>query len=78
MQSRPNPEEKAKNYKINEVVANPSPSLIVVVDDVLTTGCHFKAMKIILSRRFPGVKIIGLFVARRVLDVADPNDFDII
>ena len=78
MQSRQNPEEKARNYKINEVVANPSPSLIAVVDDVLTTGCHFKAIKIILSRRFPGVKIIGLFIARRVPDSVSPSNFDII
>jgi len=54
-------------YAINEEVAVPSPSSIAVVDDVLTTGAHFRAMHTILTTRFPDVEVIGCFVARRVL-----------
>jgi hypothetical protein len=39
---------------------------IVVFDDLLSGGSHFAAMKIGLSRLFPGVRISGVFLARRV------------
>jgi predicted amidophosphoribosyltransferase len=42
------------------------PSSVAIVDDVLTTGAHFKAMKRILMERFPEARIVGLFLARRV------------
>jgi hypothetical protein len=39
------PAERAEYYTINEDVAKPEPETIVLVDDVLTTECHFKAME---------------------------------
>lgn len=42
------------------------PGLIVVVDDVVTTGAHFLAAKNRLGQHFPGVPFVGLAVARRV------------
>ena len=39
---------------------------IVLVDDLLTTGSHFKACKNLLLQRFPSTMVIGIFVARRV------------
>jgi hypothetical protein len=44
------------------------PIQFAVVDDVLTTGAHFKAMKMTLEDAFPGVPLVGLFLARRVPD----------
>ena len=41
-------------------------SAILLVDDVLTTGSHFKACQRLLEERFPDSKVWGLFVARRV------------
>ncbi len=66
-------------YKINEDLAEPTPRAIGVLDDVLTAGTHFRAMKIVLSHRFPGVPITGLFVARRVFPPAalDLEDVEI-
>jgi hypothetical protein len=64
-------------YEINETVAAPAPTSIGILDDVLTAGTHFKAMQHVLSARFPGVPIIGLFIARRVFPpdhVADAFD----
>lgn len=52
-------------YRINEDLADPAPQRILVVDDVLTTGSHFVAMKTVLHRRYPGAWIGGLFIARR-------------
>lgn len=39
---------------------------IVVVDDVLNSGKHFRVALDILSSRFPSAKIIGVFIARCV------------
>jgi hypothetical protein len=52
-------------YMIDDAVAQQAPARILVVDDVLTTGSHFVAMKTVLTNRFPGAWIGGLFVARR-------------
>jgi hypothetical protein len=49
-----------------------------VVDDVVTTGAHFVAMRNMLGREFPDTKIVGLFIARRVPEAADIEDFDVI
>lgn len=62
-------------YAIDEALAQPQPHSIAIVDDVLTAGTHYRAMHMVLSARFPGVPIIGLFVARRVFP-DDACDFD--
>ena len=51
-------------YQINTTLEFPKPRCIAVVDDVLTTGAHFRAVSSVLSGAFPGAKIIGLFIAR--------------
>jgi predicted amidophosphoribosyltransferase len=39
---------------------------IVLTDDVLTTGSHFKGAAMVLQQRYPGVTIVGLFLARAI------------
>jgi hypothetical protein len=68
---RPRINELLENYFLDESLAEPAPKVIGVVDDVLTTGAHFKAAKRLLSGRFATVAIYGLFVARRVPDSRD-------
>jgi hypothetical protein len=68
--NRPNIAELVANYMIDERKATPAPTSIAIVDDVLTAGVHFKAMQQVLHGRFPGVPLIGIFIARRVF----PND----
>lgn len=63
---RPTPEELAANYQINEAVTQPPPETILLLDDVLTTGCHFKASQRVLRERYPNANIFGIFIARRV------------
>ena len=63
---RPSIDELMANYEIDEAIANPEPTIIGIFDDVLTAGSHFKAVKNVLSTRFPGVPIIGIFIARRI------------
>jgi hypothetical protein len=70
------PEDRARNFYINDNEANPEPDLILVFDDVLTTGSHFKAIKLVLGERFPAAKIYGVFLARAVRPPQD-DDFEI-
>jgi len=63
---RPSVEELMANYEIDESAAAPEPTIIGVFDDVLTAGSHFKAVKNVLSTRFPQVPIMGIFIARRI------------
>jgi hypothetical protein len=65
---RPGPNELYQNYEVEGSLVEPSPSCIAVVDDVLTTGAHFKAMQRALGESFSGTPIVGLFLARRVPD----------
>lgn len=54
-------------YEFDENLAAAKPVRnIGIIDDVLTNGTHFRATKAVLSSRFPGVKITGIFIARRV------------
>jgi hypothetical protein len=66
-QHRPTPEELAANYLLDEACIEPTPRVIGVFDDLLTTGSHFVTMKQTLVARMPGVRVVGLFLARRVL-----------
>ncbi len=53
-------------YEIDEALTAAPFGQIGVLDDVLTAGTHFRAVHTVLSRRFPGVPITGIFIARRV------------
>lgn len=70
---RPTPDELIANYRLDENLVAPTPQIIFLVDDVLTTGCHFKAVQRLLVQRFPQVCIVGLFLARRVPKSVDPD-----
>ena len=73
---RPTPERIGALYRIDEALAKPTPGILAVVDDILTTGAHFRAAESILSARFPAAAIVGLFIARRAPDTVDLEDFD--
>lgn len=72
---RPGPAEIAALYSIDEDLAEPPPAKIVILDDVLTTGSHFKAAQSVLAARFPEIPIVGCFVARRVPEAIDIEEF---
>ena len=73
---RPGPDEIEGLYRIDDELTQPEPDLIVIVDDVLTTGAHFRSAQAVLSSHFPTAKIIGLFIARRVPDTSDFDEFE--
>jgi predicted amidophosphoribosyltransferase len=73
--NRPPPEDWEKVYAIDEKLAERDPKWIGIIDDLLVTGCRFRAMAHVLKRRFPATRITGLFIARRVPEAADFSDF---
>lgn len=56
------------NYSVNMTILEPAPKGIIIFDDVLTTGCHYKAMQRTLQGLYPEANIIGLFLARRKIE----------
>ncbi len=71
---RPTPFELEANYYVEESLASPHPTAIALFDDVLTTGSHFRAAKRLLRTRFPDVRVVGIFVARRVFATRAEDD----
>ena len=61
---RTTPRQRQDLLAINELVADPRPERVVVVDDVLTTGAHFRAAKQVIRDRWRNIRVIGLFLAR--------------
>ncbi len=76
-EDRPSPDEIQANYSIDDALRSPAPQVIGLFDDVLTTGAHYRAASAVLSQAFPGVRVIGLFIARRVPEAVDIEDFEI-
>lgn len=68
-------QELYDNYRIDEALTDPAPRALAIVDDMLTNGRHFQAMKRKLSEGFPGVPIIGIFLSRRAFP-EEPNPLD--
>jgi hypothetical protein len=60
------PEARAENYEINDQCECPDPTDVIIVDDMLAGGSHFKGMKIVLSGRFPQARLYGLFLSRAI------------
>ncbi len=63
--ARLRPWEIEELYCIDEAVGAPEAGLVIVVDDLLTSGAHFRAAQQVLWRRFPDIDVAGLFLARR-------------
>ncbi|TRW48910.1 hypothetical protein FM042_07970 [Aliidiomarina halalkaliphila] len=62
--NRMGPDDLEHIYKFN-APATPYNN-IIIFDDVLTTGSHFKAMKRVILQQNPFVRIRGVFIARSV------------
>lgn len=63
---RRSPAELVEWIDVDEDVVPPWPGKVLVVDDVVCAGAHFVAARRVLERRFPGVRVAGVFVARVV------------
>lgn len=62
--NRLDPTELATFYDVNTHLLTDAPKGFFIFDDVLTTGSHYKAVKICLQKAYPKAKIYGIFIAR--------------
>jgi predicted amidophosphoribosyltransferase len=62
---RPTISQLHKNLEIDDTLGKELKKNIILVDDVITTGAHFKACEKKIKEHFPGINILGLFIARR-------------
>ncbi|ASD88375.1 hypothetical protein B7823_06950 [Salmonella enterica] len=76
--NRPSPDEIMANYRLDENLRAGCRDNIVIFDDVLTAGSHFKAMKRFLLQFFPEANMPGLFVARTARDADMASLFDVL
>jgi hypothetical protein len=74
--NRPRPAELEARYVIDRGLLHPAPRILAVVDDLVTTGAHFVAIRNMLRREFPDSQIVGIFIARRVPEAVDVEDFE--
>jgi hypothetical protein len=65
-ETKRSPEHLRQCWAIDESLSDPAPQTVALFDDVLTTGCHFRAASDLLLARFPNIRIVGIFIARRV------------
>lgn len=65
---RPTPDELYQELAFDAQAGKPTapPGVIFLFDDMLTTGAHYVAANRRLGEHFPGVEIVGNFVARRI------------
>jgi hypothetical protein len=73
--TRPRPEDLVQLYELDQRQLQPPPTRLVVFDDVLTTGAHYVAARTVLAAAFPNAEIMGCFIARRVPDTTDFEEF---
>src|SRR6266436_6706702 len=70
--NRKKPDELRANYRFEEQSLAGLPRSVGIVDDVLTTGSHFRAIKDMILERLPDHRVVGFFVARRAI----PSPFE--
>lgn len=73
------PSHHGGGRRIDDIVANlewhglsPGCRTLILIDDVLTTGAHFKACKRIVAREAAEVRVAGVFWARTVWREENP------
>lgn len=64
---RRDPVALAETFELRADLIPDDIARVFLIDDMLTTGCSFRACKDTLTPYLPGKPIIGLFVSRRVL-----------
>lgn len=63
--NRLTPDEYANQYELDMNLLNGVRRQIIIVDDVITSGSHYKAVHKLLKEHLPSHEIHGVFVARR-------------
>lgn len=75
--NRIRPDELRALYRFDSEIA--PRSNVVLIDDVLAGGCHFRVGKDFIRTRWPHTRVLGFFLARSVHPDSDPTeDFDVL
>lgn len=69
--ARRDTEELKASLEIDKGLCAKDVGRVLLVDDVLTTGCSFTVCKDMIHAYFGEVSVVGMFVARRVLPKVD-------
>jgi len=72
--NRLRPEELLELYQVDQRALAVAREGIILVDDLLTTGAHFRAAKLALQRIRPELWVGGLFIARRIFPSSDAGE----
>ena len=75
--SRPEPANLSALYEVQHELLADAKDRIVICDDVLTTGCHFRAMEMVILEAIPKAMIRGMFLARRVPEAIDFSEIEL-
>lgn len=75
-QNHRDPDALRATLTLDRDLLAPLPIQVLLLDDVLTTGCSFRTCKAMLLEAWPDAKVFGLFVARRVIDPGADFDFE--
>lgn len=71
------PEYYIENWDLApEFVSEESDKQIIVFDDVLTRGAHFKAIQRLINQVFPGRAVVGVFITRTTHPSVNWDDLD--
>lgn len=65
--TRPTIQDLEKNYQLDPAACVNLKGTVLLVDDVLTSGAHFKAIKNVINKQYPKIIVSGLFICRREL-----------
>jgi hypothetical protein len=66
IQTRRNPDALRATLGLRSDLLGEPPAEVILLDDLLTTGCSFKVCKAMLLEVWPNANITGIFIARRV------------
>jgi hypothetical protein len=59
-------QELVNNFNSNGENRSPISGNVLIFDDLLTNGTHYKAAQQYLIENFPNIRVSGLFIARRI------------
>lgn len=74
--NRRDPAELRATLMLDPSLPRQAPENVILLDDVLTTGCSFRVCKAMLGDVWPVTRIFGLFIARVTWPKLDVCGFD--
>ena len=61
------PEDLIPFLEVSDFTIQPLPNRVFFVDDLITSGGHFRACKTVFNKKYPDIQFIGVFWARHCI-----------